>query len=67
MSATDDSRGERVQSPCVRLCTLDDDDVCLGCYRDIAAICAWASASDSERLAIIEAAEARRLGRQARG
>ena len=66
MSATDGKLHARVESPCIRICTLDDDDICLGCFRDITEICAWASASDSERLSIVEAAEARRRGRQAR-
>ena len=66
MSTTDVKVTGRVESPCIRICTLDDDDVCLGCYRDITEICGWASASDNERLTIVEAAEARRLVRQRR-
>ena len=63
MSVTDAKLQVRVESPCIRICTLDDDDICLGCYRDIGEICAWAGASDSERLRIIEAAETRRRAR----
>ena len=66
MSATDVKVTGGVESPCIRICTLDDDDVCLGCYRDITEICAWTSAGDNERLTIVEAAEARRLVRQRR-
>ncbi len=66
MSVTDARSLEGAAPPCIRLCTLDDDDFCLGCHREIAEICAWASASDAERLSIIEAAEVRRLGRQSR-
>ncbi len=49
----------RVESPCVRLCTLDRDDVCLGCHRHIDEICAWAAADDDERRRILERAAAR--------
>jgi predicted Fe-S protein YdhL (DUF1289 family) len=65
MSATDGKLREQVQSPCIRLCTLDDADICVGCYRSIDEICAWGRASDAERLSIIEAATARKLDRKA--
>jgi predicted Fe-S protein YdhL (DUF1289 family) len=55
-----------VESPCIRLCTLDDDDVCLGCYRNITEICAWGSAPESERRGIVRAATARREACQRR-
>ena len=43
----------RVASPCVDICTLDDDDICLGCARSIDEICAWGAASDDERKQIL--------------
>jgi hypothetical protein len=49
-----------IESPCIRVCTLDDDDVCLGCFRDIAEICAWGSAAKAQRRQIVQAAAARR-------
>ena len=40
--ATSDTDGcARAVSPCVRKCTLDDDDICVGCFRHIDEICAW--------------------------
>ena len=50
----------RVESPCVRKCTLDDDDICVGCFRSIDEICAWGSASNDERRGILEQVAARR-------
>ena len=50
----------RLQSPCVRKCTLDDDDVCVGCFRNIEEICAWGGASNEKRLRILKQAAARR-------
>ncbi len=48
-----------VESPCIRLCTLDDDDVCIGCFRSMAEICAWGTASNNERQQILIACELR--------
>ena len=56
---TDNMDDLPVESPCIRVCTLDDDDVCLGCFRDIGEICAWGSASEAERREIVESARAR--------
>ncbi len=57
-SATD--KPARVESPCVRHCTLDDNDICLGCFRSIDEICAWGAASNEKRLEFLEQAAARR-------
>ena len=57
---------QAIESPCVRLCTLDHDNVCVGCYRSIDEICAWGNASDDERRAILRAVELRRDSRQQR-
>ena len=42
-----------VPSPCIRVCTLDDTDTCVGCYRSMDEILAWGGASDEERKAIL--------------
>jgi len=44
----------------VRKCTLDDDDVCVGCYRSLDEICAWGGASDTGREEILYKAAQRR-------
>lgn len=47
---------ETVQSPCVRICTLDDDDVCIGCGRTLKEIKRWNSYSPVEqRLRMVNA------------
>ena len=53
----------RVESPCVRNCTLDEEDICLGCYRRIDEICAWGGASNDERKQILAHAAARKSAR----
>lgn len=60
-----------VVSPCVRVCTLDDDDVCLGCGRTLAEIKAWGGSDPDGRREILKSAEARMIAfeekRQASG
>jgi uncharacterized protein len=54
--------GERaggVPSPCVRICCLDENDICLGCYRTISEICGWGAATDQEKLEILRRCRAR--------
>jgi hypothetical protein len=58
--STDAAEQGPVESPCIRLCTLDDDDICVGCFRSMAEICAWGDAANKERRQILAAAELRR-------
>lgn len=54
-----------VRSPCLSLCALDEEQICMGCRRSLQEILAWPKASDPERLQIYanikqrKAAEAR--------
>lgn len=52
-----------IDSPCVRNCCLDDDDVCLGCFRSILEIMKWGEADEAERKCILDLAENRRRAR----
>jgi uncharacterized protein len=49
-----------VPSPCVRLCTLDDADVCLGCFRSLDEIRDWTQLDSAARRAVLDNAERRR-------
>ena len=49
-----------VASPCVGICALDSDGICIGCWRSVAEIAAWRSASDVERLRALGCAAVRR-------
>jgi predicted Fe-S protein YdhL (DUF1289 family) len=55
-----------VESPCIRLCTLDDQDVCLGCFRSMAEICAWSTTSNNQRQQVLIAGELRRAASRQR-
>lgn len=54
----------RVPSPCVRNCCLDQDDVCLGCFRTLQEITAWSSSDPDAQRKIIANAEQRRRERE---
>ncbi|MGA0335340.1 MAG: DUF1289 domain-containing protein [Luminiphilus sp.] len=43
----------RVKSPCVEVCALDDKDMCIGCYRTANEIIEWFSASDERKREIL--------------
>jgi len=51
------------QSPCVRNCCLDENDVCLGCGRLLDEILRWRSMTDEEREQIQVLARNRRMQR----
>ena len=53
MSADADDPVVNVPSPCVRNCCLDENDICLGCYRSIAEILRWGKATDAEKTEIL--------------
>lgn len=48
-----------IESPCVRVCCLDDNDMCLGCGRLLAEIREWRQSDSAQRQHILEAARAR--------
>lgn len=50
-----------VLSPCIGVCSLDDDGLCSGCHRTTAEIARWAQMDDDERLRLMEALPQREL------
>jgi predicted Fe-S protein YdhL (DUF1289 family) len=55
-----------LQSPCVKICTLDSAArFCTGCGRTLAEIARWSSFSDAERASIMRALP-ERLAKRAR-
>jgi predicted Fe-S protein YdhL (DUF1289 family) len=53
---------EGVASPCVSICLLNDDDICVGCYRSADEIRLWVSYEPEQREAVNRLAAER--GRQ---
>lgn len=54
-----------VASPCVRRCTLDQDDVCVGCGRTLDDIRQWGKMSEAQRADCVARATQRREAREA--
>ncbi len=52
--------GERVKSPCISVCVLDDADVCIGCYRRASEIVDWLVFSDDEKREVLQHCAQRR-------
>ncbi|MES2205867.1 MAG: DUF1289 domain-containing protein [Pseudomonadota bacterium] len=38
-----------IPSPCVRNCCLDENDICIGCFRSLSEIVHWSQASEYEK------------------
>ncbi len=49
-----------VKSPCIEVCSLNHEDVCIGCYRTANEIIEWFSASDERKREILAAIGQRR-------
>ena len=42
-----------VASPCNSICSLNDEDVCLGCYRTAGEIRDWSGLDNDQRLGVL--------------
>ncbi|MGI9236166.1 MAG: DUF1289 domain-containing protein [Woeseiaceae bacterium] len=47
-------RSKRPLSPCILICTLDDEKNCLGCGRTLEQISRWALMSRDEQWAVVD-------------
>jgi hypothetical protein len=56
-----------VPSPCVQNCCLDDNDMCLGCFRMIDEILIWGTATTQQRLDVVQACALRKQDKIQRG
>jgi predicted Fe-S protein YdhL (DUF1289 family) len=48
-----------VASPCVHVCALDDEDICIGCRRNVAEITRWSRMDNAERRQVLGLCHAR--------
>lgn len=51
---------EEIKSPCVSICALDENDICMGCYRSADEITDWFMATDEQKQAVLRVARERR-------
>jgi len=49
-----------IASPCIRNCCLNQQDICVGCYRHVDEIIYWQSLSDNEKLKVLELTKQRK-------
>jgi len=49
-----------IESPCIRMCGLNEQNICMGCFRSIKEILAWGNANHSERTQTLENVAERR-------
>lgn len=48
-----------IASPCVSVCALNENDICIGCYRSAKEIGNWMAYSDDEKLEVLHKCAAR--------
>lgn len=49
-----------IHKPCIRQCCLNEDEVCLGCFRTFSDMLSWHKASIQEKKAMLQKAEMRK-------
>ncbi len=47
-------RQDRVPSPCVNVCALDENDLCIGCHRTSDEIMEWPRLTNDERREVLK-------------
>ncbi|PFG08079.1 MULTISPECIES: DUF1289 domain-containing protein [Marinobacter] len=47
------SVANKVRSPCVSICALNEDDVCIGCHRSSDEIMRWMQMNNDERREVL--------------
>ncbi len=54
LSTRDNSAKEKpVKSPCVSICALNEEDICVGCFRTGMEISRWGGSSNEERRRVL--------------
>jgi uncharacterized protein len=49
-----------ISSPCIRNCCLDEEDICVGCFRHVNEIMLWQNATYIKKQQILSLAAARK-------
>lgn len=52
-----------IKSPCIRNCCLNEQDICLGCFRSLEEIKSWTLVDNTEKLRMLANAQIRKLVR----
>ena len=60
-------RKDNLQSPCIDICILNDERICLGCFRTLGEIAQWQQMDDTMRRDVLQKAESRRKSSGVKG
>ncbi|WP_308789308.1 DUF1289 domain-containing protein [Vibrio atypicus] len=58
-----ESNSDAIKCPCVRNCCLDENDVCLGCYRTLEEILSWTKLTKQQKREVLSRCDERRKAR----
>jgi len=50
-----------INKPCIKNCCLNEDDVCLGCFRTLDDMGIWHQSSDNEKREMLKLADKRKM------
>ncbi len=53
-----------IDSPCIKNCCLDENDICMGCFRSLDEILNWTKVDDTLRQQFLKNAQQRKLHHQ---
>ena len=53
-------KNNTIKNPCIHVCTLDDEKICIGCHRSVEEIRGWFTMTDEQKLQVLANAEGRR-------
>lgn len=62
MTSPNEKNKDKGLSPCVRNCCLDENDICIGCYRSLSEILNWRELPVSEKKVIMERSQLNKKG-----
>ena len=48
-----DHEKQNVESPCINVCVLGEDNICAGCFRTLSEIADWGYASNEHRRQVV--------------
>lgn len=57
-----DHSARDIPSPCVSICALDDDDICIGCHRSGHEITQWGNMSPEQKRHVMDRVRERETG-----
>lgn len=53
MNAAEIKRSDDVKSPCISICKLNDQKICIGCFRSLDEIAVWSQLNALEKQAVL--------------